>query len=484
MAHRREQAVGHPISATATARGLSAIALGVVLALALTLAQPPAARADDMAAAQRVGADAYTYGIALMEFVRQERHQTSVTVPDDKSDAPINQFGSARNLADATHQVIVQPNNDTLYTMGHLNLSAGPIVLHVPKVPNNRYYTIEFLDPYTNVFHYVGTRTTGDGAGNFAITGPGFRGRLPRGLRRISSTYDHVWLAGRTLVNGPSDLPAVHRVQDGYKLRQFVRVGLAYRPPAPSRIVRVPTKTAEPTGLAFFDALGDALAKSPPPAADAPILAELATVGIGPGRHPSSESLSPAVRAGLTAAVAAGPAGILSLRLQIAAPSVLAHNGWYVAPSDVGAFGTDYTLRAVVAIYGLAANRPVEAMYPVGAADNTHQTLSGSHSYVIHFAAGGLPPARYFWSLTMYDSSFFLVPNALNRYEIGNRTKGVHYNADGSLDVYVQTTAPTGHESNWLPAPPAGFQVTMRLYGPLASALNDTYAYPTIQRTG
>jgi len=466
------------------------VASGGLLALALTLvlasAPPRVARADDAATAQQVGADAYVYGIALMEFVRQERHQTSVTVPDDKSDAPINQFGSARNLADAKHQVIVQPNNDTLYTMGHLNLSGGPIVLHVPNVPNQRYYTIEFIDPYTNVFHYVGTRTTGDGAGNYAITGPRFKGRLPSGLRRISSAYDHVWLAGRTLVNGPSDLPAVHRVQDGYKLiplKQFVRAGLSYRPPRPSRIVRVPTKTAEPTGIAFFDALGDALAQNPPPAADAEILGRLASVGIGPGRHPSAEHLPAAVLMGLTAAADQGPASILSLRLKIAAPSVLAHNGWYVAPSDVGSFGIDYALRAVVAIYGIAANRPAEAMYPVGAADDTHATLSGSHSYLIHFAPGGLPPARFFWSLTMYDSSFFLVPNPINRYEIGNRTRGVLYNADGSLDVYVQSAAPAGHESNWLPSPPGGFQVTMRLYGPRPSALNGTYVYPVIKRT-
>src|ERR1700682_2678460 len=116
MSHRRERTVAYPAaSKTVIGRGLLALALAVTLAL--VMAQPRVAQADDMANAQKVGADAYVYGIALMEFVRQERHQTSVTVPDDKSDAPINQFGSARNLADAKHQVIVQPNNDTLYTM-------------------------------------------------------------------------------------------------------------------------------------------------------------------------------------------------------------------------------------------------------------------------------------------------------------------------------------------------------------------------------
>src|SRR5581483_11060377 len=145
---------------------------------------------------------------------RQARTQTSVTVPNQLSDAPINQLGNARHLANVKHQVIVQPNNDTLYSNAHLDLSAGALVLHVPAVPGHRYYSFEFLDPYTNVFAYVGTRTTGDGAGNFLITGPGWHGVVPAGMRRIRSPYGRAWAVGRTLVYGPGDLPAVHRIQD------------------------------------------------------------------------------------------------------------------------------------------------------------------------------------------------------------------------------------------------------------------------------
>lgn len=465
--------------------------LSTLGALALTLAgaSAPRARAAELtqSQAQQIGLDAYTYGIPLMEFVRQQRQQTSVTVPNALSDAPLNEFGSARELANATNQVIVQSNNDTLYTMGHLNLSRGPLVLHVPRVAHHRYYTIEFIDPYTNVFHYVGTRATGDGRGDYAITGPRWHGRLPRGLRRIRSAYDRVWLAGRTLVDGPRDLPAVHRVQNGYRLiplAAFRRLGLRYRAPRPKRVVRVHTKALEPSGVPFFDALGDALAANPPPAVDAPRLAELAAAGIGPGKHPSRENLPPAVLAGLAAAAAAGPAHVYALRLAIGAKSVASHNGWFVAPPDIAAFGTDYDLRAVVALYGIAANRPIEAMYPIGAADTSLSLLNGAHSYVMHFAPGRLPPARYFWSLTMYDAGFLLVPNPINRYQLGDRSRGLRRNADGSLDVYLSRAAPVGHESNWLPSPAGGFEVTMRLYGPGPSALNDTYVYPTITRTG
>ncbi len=437
--------------------------------------------------AEQIGTDAYLYGIPLMEFLRQAREQTSVTVPNSASDAPLNQLGSARQLANASNQVIVQPNNDTLYTMGHVDLGAGPLVLHVPAVPHHRYYSFEFLDPYTNVFAYVGTRTTGDGAGNFVITGPRFKGSLPKGLRRIRSPYERAWLVGRTLVYGASDLSRVHKVQNGYRLiplPDYVKFGLAWHPRRPKRIVARAKKSSEPKGVAFFDALGTALAKNPPPSRDRAMLKELRTVGIGPGLHPSKEHLSTAVLSGLAAAADGGPADVYNLRQSIAAQSVLTNNGWFVPPPDIADYGTDYKLRAVVALFGIAANRPAEAMYIVGVTDSTHTFLNGAHDYVLHFPAGQLPPARYFWSLTMYSQSFFLVPNPINRYELASHTAGLQYNSDGSLDIYIQHTAPPGHGSNWLPSPAGQFEVTLRLYGPRPSALERQYVYPAILRTG
>lgn len=472
-----------------------AIALAGALAAGFAVPSAAPARAGahgaasiSEAAAQQIGAEAFLYGIPLLEFLRQAAIQTSVTVPTPLSDAPVNQLGSARQLASSRHQVIVQPNLDTLYTMGHLDLARTALVLHVPRVPGHRYYEFQFLDPYTNVFAYVGTRTTGDGAGNYLITGPSFRGRVPRGLRRIRSPYRLAWLVGRTLVNGQRDLPAVHRIQNGYRLiplRQYAAHGLAWRAPRPHRIVTRHRDHPLPTGLAFFDQLGTALAQNPPPARDRRILRELRTVGIGPGRHPSREHLSAAVRAGLRAAAAQGLTHLYSLRVSMAAQSVVAHDGWFVPPADTGNFGTDYAWRAVVSVFGLAANEPQEAMYVIGATDSSHALLNGAHDYVVHFPAGHLPPARYFWSLTMYDQSFYLVANPYNRHAVGSDTPGLRRNPDGSLDIYLQHTPPAGHVSNWLPAPASGtFEVTLRLYGPKASALHGHYPYPPIVRTG
>jgi hypothetical protein len=469
-------------------RLISLLAAAAALAASLAIsASAPAATISEQHAEQ-IGTAAYDYGIPLMEFLRQAREQTSVTVPNSLSDAPVNQLGNARNLANASNQVIVQPNNDTLYTMGHLDLERGPLVLHVPAVPDHRYYSFEFMDPYTNVFHYVGTRTTGDGAGTYLIVGPSFHGRTPAGMRLIRSPYALAWIVGRTLVNGASDLAAVHKVQDGYRLiplAGYLKRGLGWRAPRPHRIVKTPLKLTEPTGLKFFDQLGTALAENPPPARDRAILAQLRRVGIGPGLQPSREHLSAAIVAGLTTAADGGPAHVGALKLSFAASSALAHDGWFVPPAYTGDYGTNYTFRAIVALNGIAANRPAEAMYIIGVTDSTHALLNGADDYVIHFPAGQLPPARYFWSLTMYDENFYLVPNALNRYELASHTAGLKRNPDGSLDIYIQHTPPAGHESNWLPAPASGrFEVTLRLYGPEASALHGRYTYPPVMLTG
>ncbi len=462
--------------------------MSIAVALIVSSASAAQSPALSESEAQQVGTDAYVYGIPLLEFLRQQRTQTSVTVPNSLSDAPINELGNQRNLADAAQQVFVAPNNDTLYTMAHVDLSHGPLVLHVPAVPDHRYYVFEFLDPYTNVFHYVGTRTTGDGAGNYAIVGPGFHGKLPGDVHRIASRYAHIWLCGRTLVYGPSDLGAAHKIQAGYKLiplAAFERVGLSYRPARPSRVITAHTVATVPTGLAFFDALGTALEQNPAPARDHAILKELAKVGVGPGMHPSSEHLPAATVAGLKAAAVGGMATVSQLRNQIVLPSEKRHNGWYVAPSDIGNFGTDYDLRAVVSVYGIAANLPAEAMYPVGSFDNTGALLNGANKYIIHIPAGDFPPVKYYWSFTAYDQNLYLVPNAINRYAINQFTPGVKYNADGSLDIYVQASRPAGHLSNWLPCPRSGqFEVVMRMYGPKRAALDDTYSYPPITRVG
>jgi hypothetical protein len=361
------------------------------------------------------------------------------------------------------------------------------MVLHVPAVAHQRYYSFEFMDPYLNVFRYVGTRTTGEGAGNYAIVGPSWKGKLPAGVHRINAAYDQVWILGRTLVNSQADLASAHKVQKGYKLvplKWFKRVGLAYKPHRPNQVITTPTIPTIPTGLAFYDALGNALAEFPPPARDSKVLSEMATAGIGAGLQPSTENLAAATVQGLQAADATAPAAVRSMFFANALGGARGNNGWYVPPSDLGNFGTDYKLRASIATSGLAANRPAEAIYGICVLDNSGTPLNGSHSYQLHFAANQLPPAKYFWSFSVYNSKSLLVANPYNRYSLGSYSP-LKYNKDGSLDIYLSPTPPAAHQSNWLPTPPNTLLLTgLRLYGPKPSALNHTYPYPVMQRIG
>ena len=239
-----------------------------------------------------------------------------------------------------------------------------------------------------------------------------------------------MWLFGRTLVYGKRDLPEAHRIEDGYKaipLGAFERVGVAYEPPKPRKIVTTPRIPKLPTGLAFYDALGDALAKNPPPARDHAILAEMATAGVGPGLHPSAESLSSSTIAGLTAAANSGPAEVLSIRLSTATAGAKKHNGWFQLLPDTGNWGTDYSYRAMIAVYAICANLPVERRtrpeWPTTPTPSSRaRTATGSTS-----PPRRSRPVKYFWSLTIYDTNTELIANPFAKYSIGSN-KGVKYN--------------------------------------------------------
>jgi hypothetical protein len=339
-------------------------------------------------------------------------------------------------------------------------------------VVHNRFVVFELLDPYTENFANIGS--VGLPPGNYAVAPPGWHGHLPRGVHLLRSPYTRVWIIGRTYVRDAADTPNVVRIQNRYSLTPLSRWGTGYKYPRPGHIDRhitqfvVPGTAPHANPLAFFDALGDALAAFPPPARDRPLLRQLRQVGIGPGLHPSREhGLSAAVRRGLHDAVAAGAAEVsTALRTKFVreAPH---HDGWLV--TDTGHYGTDYIGRALVDTVGLGAPVPSLAIYPFTVTDHNLHPLTGSQRYVAHIPASDLPfPARAFWSLTLYDSSGFFVPNPAHIYLVNNRSH-VHYNADGSLDLFIQPNAPADPRAraNWLPSPAGrAFRLIMRLYEP------------------
>jgi hypothetical protein len=466
----------------------AAMALAVALVACAACAGAALASYDPSDPAQKAQYDAafalaargYEYGVPVLNMERTFATSTSVNVPNGRGGGPVNAFSNFTRLADAKDRTVVAPNSDTLYSMAWLNLSRGPQVIHTAR-GIARFHVLELLSPWEENFANIGAP---DGAlrdGDYLVTGPGFRGRVPRGLRLLRSPYDRVWIIGRTLIRGKADLPATRKVMRTYRITPLARWNparpYAYTPPRPSTVdttidqAHIPGTAPGEDPATFFDALGDALRRFPPPAADRPILGELRALGIGPGLHPASAgTLTDAQLQAMRDAVTQGPGTVQAKFVARYLAGFDRYNGWAI--SALGSYGTDYQLRAMIDKVGLGAPRPQVAMYPLALLDHDRGALTGVKRYVAHFPrADARPPVRFFWSMTLYDSDGFFVDNPIGRYLVNDRS-GLHYNPDGSLDVYLQPDAPSDpvQRRNWLPTPQpgaatTGFRLIVRLYG-------------------
>jgi hypothetical protein len=434
--------------------------------------------------ALKLGVDAYVYGypLVLMDVTRQ----VMTAVPKvDAHKAPPNQFVHAREFPDYTFTDVVSPNADTLYSFAWLDLTKEPIILSVPDV-GKRYYLMPLLDAWTNVFASPGTRTTGNGKEDFAIVGPNWKGELPAGVHKLKSPTDMVWLIGRTQTNGKDDYAAVHATQDQYKLTALSAWGKPNTPPdnvpvATGIDVRTPPveQMARMDATTFFTRLNTLMQDNPPPAADAATLKRFAAIGVAPGKAFDLRGLDRVVAKGLERSVRAAQATIVA---EAKKPHGKKVNGWEMLPHNTGRYGTDYLWRAVVALVGLGANLPEDAIYPHATVDADGQPLTGANRYVIRFPKGQLPPVNALWSITMYNAKQAFIQNPIDRYAIGDRDK-LKSNDDGSLTLYVQHDSPgKDKESNWLPAPADSFNVFMRLYWPKQEIVDATWKMPPVER--
>jgi len=460
------------------------------LAAAATLVTVFTAQAQDVSKqdAYEIARDAYAfaYPIVTMDV---SMHQAT-NVPDANTvplRAPVNQFAHARTYPRAQDRDVVRYNFDTLYSPVWLDVAAEPIILSVPDTAG-RYYLLPMLDMWTDVFSVVGSRTTGTEAGDFAIVAPGWNGPLPEGVTKIVAPTSTIWILGRTQTNGPADYENVHKVQDGYKLTPLSHWGKNFDPPAKqSTDPAVDNKTPpimqvnKMDGVAVLGRLAELMAKYPAHANDYPILFRMKRIGIDAGKPFDIHHLDP----GLVETInKAAKDALLDLeRSGKSGAGIGLHvNGWFYQTSTVGTYGTAYKLRGMGTLIGLGVNLPEDAVYPASFVDGDGKPYSGANRYVLHFPKGELPPAKAFWSVTLYDKDGFQIPNTLDRFALGDRDK-LKSNADGSLDIYIQHSSPgADKEANWLPAPQDEFNLAMRLYSPGRAALDGSWAPPAVKK--
>jgi hypothetical protein len=425
---------------------------------------------------KRLAAEVYVYAypIVLMDLTRYAQ----------TAKVPTNTFAHKRSVPDVATADVAYPNADFLYSQAWLDLSKGPVILSVPDT-KGRYYLIAMLDAWTNVAASLGKRTTGTEKIEFAIVGPKWKGTLPGGVSEVKSPTDMAWLFGRIEINGRADVAAAAKIQNQYNLRPLSAPGKGSAKAA--AIAAGADSKSDPReqiarmdAAKFFTHFAMLLPANPPAKEDAAMVEKMRTLGIVAGQPFDPGKLEPLSAKGIEAGAKSALEAIETAARRPGAGADI-RNGWLIE-RDLGRWGTDYGKRALNAWKGLGANAPEDAIFMMAQFDGGGHRLDGANRYVLHFDSGRAPPADGFWSLSLYDDKQHFVANALDRYNVGSRDK-LGFNADGSLDIYIQSKDPGQDKtSNWLPAPAGAFNLILRVYAPKQDVVDGRWVAPGIRR--
>ena len=453
-------------------------------------AGPLTAGADEAPAlgaveALRIATEAYIYGYPLVTFEMARRQQTNVAAPDAEH-APMGQMIKMRTYPAVDNHCCSAPNADTLYTEVWLDVSKEPWILGIPDM-GDRYYIVPMLDGWSEVFKVASPSTTGSKAQTYAITGPGWKGTLPKGVTPVKSSTGMVWVLGRIYSTGtPEDYQAVHALQDKFTVVPLSAYGKPYTPPPGAIDPTFDMKTAVRKQVnaldieAYFSHLATLMKTNPPTARTRRSSRGWRGSDWSRARtstRPSSAS-STARRSAWSRSWRSWRWGCTSSGRRRPTGGSTSPRAWATSAPTIG-----------------CGAWPISSV-PAGTARRTpcircrRRTRSGDeydgekHKYVVRFEKGQLPPADAFWSLTMYDGDFFFVPNPINRYDLAQRDKLIT-NPDGSVDLYLQAESPgPDKEANWLPAPKGKFVLVQRIYAPRKtppSILDGSWAPPPVR---
>ncbi|HLI07017.1 MAG TPA: DUF1254 domain-containing protein [Ktedonobacteraceae bacterium] len=430
--------------------------------------------------AYTLGLQAYIYGFPWA-FLSQLRWQWA-TQPVDPGKTPyaaINHFWHARALMDATYQTGRYPDNDTMFSVAWVNVREEPVILSHPDM-GERYFTFQLASLDSDNFAYVGTRSTGQCAGHYAIVGPGWQGRLPPDVQVLQpSRTPTVLIFGRTMVDGPQDLTNVQALQKHYRLtplRLWNRPGT----PVPEEHTFWPPFDAATDPLAVWKTMNRAMTEEPPEARHDVLLKLFATIGVGPNQH--VELMDASTQRGLARAAATGSQFNEAVFNQGGSGKRV--NGWRYPPPTIGRAGLhdDFVTRAALQCAAIIAPDPQEAVHFVLERDSDDQPLSGMRHYCLRFTPYGLPKVSAFWSITMYSADHNLVENPIDRYSIGSRTSEVVHDPDGGLTLFIQNEPPEDDRVlNWLPAPRGQFNLILRTYLPAREIVEQTWQPPALE---
>jgi hypothetical protein len=435
---------------------------------------------------QAIAEEAFLYGFPLVMNYGVV-YESFIDKSSSQYRCPFNQLYNTARVFTPKDTAVVTPNSDTPYSFFCADLRAEPLVFTVPQVEKGRYFSVQLVDFYTFNYGYVGSRTTGNGGGDYLIAGPSWRGDKPEGIAEVfRCETDFTFAIIRTQLFNPTDIENVKRVQAGYKLRPLSAYLRRPAPPAAPEIKwpKIDKASAESDPFAYLNFLLRLCPAVGPAAVEGPMRARWGTIGIEAAKPFPSVKLSADQRADLAQGIKSG----LEKIKKRAAGFGKGENGWRVATSGIGdrsVYDGDWTLRAAVAMAGIYANDPAEAVYPLLSTDSLGNKPDCSRDrFTLTFPSGQFPPVNAFWSVTMYDAKTqLLVENPMGRYLINSpMLPDLKRNDDGSLTIYIQKDSPGREkEPNWLPAPDGPIYIAMRLYWPKAEALDGRWKPPAVE---
>lgn len=446
-------------------RRCSFIAAAAVL---VTVSAPVSAQEwPEIDETKEIAAEAYVYGLPIvMNYAIMYAY--AVDPNSGQFKAPFNKLNSEARVYTYKDTAIVSPNSDTPYSVAWLDLRAEPIILSVPAVESDRYYSVQMVDGNTYNYGYIGTRATGSDAGDYMVVGPDWSGETPTGIEQVfHSSTQFANTIYRTQLFAPDDMPNVKKVQAGYQVRPLSQF-LNEPAPAAASAIDFPAASTELIKSNFFEYLDFALEFAPASSAEKEIRAKLAKIGVGPSKSFSFKDMPAAQQQAMKEGMGDGHAEVK----QYLAEKLYKVNGWSVSDlwGDAAFIDGDWLKRAGGASAGIYGNDAVEAVYILGRQLANGEELDGSkQNYTMTFPAGELPPVNAFWSLTMYDGKTqLLIKNPIDRYLINSPIlPSMTKNADGSLTLYIQKDSPGAEkEANWLPAPDGPIYLALRMYLP------------------
>ena len=464
-----------------SARAALAVIAAAILASACAKNEPPTP-ALTATEARAIARDAYVWGFPMVDNYRIQ-HAYFVDAANPEYKGAWNAVHNTARVYTPDDKAIQTPNSDTPYSQLGLDLRAEPVVLTVPEVDPGRYFSLQFIDAYTFNFAYVGTRATGNGGGQFLVSGPDWKGEVPAGLTHIPSETDFVFVLYRTQLLGPDDLGNVKRIQAGYGAQPLSAfLGAAETPQTPPIEWEEPlTPEAQRTDPRFFEILNFVMRFSPTHESEKDLRARFARLGVAPDGDFNAAKLSPEMLQAVKDGMADAWAELGALTKRVEAGELT--SGDFFGTREY--LRNDYGYRMAGAVLGIYGNSKEEAFYPSYRTDSAGEALDGSHRYRLRIGPDQLPPAGAFWSLTMYQlPESLLVANPINRYLVNSpMLPTLRKDADGGFTIHIQHESPgKATEANWLPAPAGPFAMAMRIYLPKPETFDGTWKQPALER--